>query len=90
MVAFNKLWKNHPTITGNDNPCRTKGRSNFGNQCAIRLGVCLQNSGIDTTRIPGVARCWHHKKTEGHIIRAEELAKALKQRKRKTNPTLSA
>jgi len=79
MVTFNELWKNHPTNTDNENPCSANGKSNFGDQCAIRLGVCLQNGGIDTTRIPGVTRCWYHNIIEGHIIRAEEFAKALKQ-----------
>jgi hypothetical protein len=28
MVTFQKLWDNHPTITGDKNPCSTNGRPN--------------------------------------------------------------
>jgi len=78
MITFNKLWENHPTITGNDNPCSTNGKSNFPNQCAIRLGVTLARCGVVTSRIPGAIHCWHgHDKSQGHIIRAEELANGL-------------
>ena len=79
MATFNELWNNHPTTKGNDNPCRTDGKPNFGsNQCAIKLGVCFQNSGIDTTKIPGIRHCWQHDKSAGHVLAAEEFAKALK------------
>ena len=74
MVTFQKLWDNHPTITGDKNPCSTNGRPNFSNQCAIRMGVCLARCGVDTSRIPGAIHCWHHTKSAGHVIRAEELA----------------
>ncbi|MBL1261311.1 MAG: hypothetical protein COB33_012350 [Thiotrichaceae bacterium] len=78
MVTFQKLWENHPTITGDENPCTTNGKSNFPNQCAIRMGVSLARCGVDTSRIPGAIHCWHkHDKSLGHIIRAEELAKGL-------------
>ncbi|MCF6211422.1 MAG: type VI secretion system amidase effector protein Tae4 [Gammaproteobacteria bacterium] len=78
MVTFQKLWENHPTITGDDNPCKTNGKSNYPNQCAIRVGVSLAKSGVNTSRIPGAEHCWHkHDKSLGHIIRAEELAKGL-------------
>ncbi len=78
MITFKKLWDTHPTITNNDNPCSTNGKRNFTNQCAIRMGVCLAKNGVDTTKIPGVRHCWHHNKSEGHIVGAEELAKGLK------------
>ena len=77
MVTFNKLWENHPTITGEDAPCSKNGKPNFSNQCAIRLGVALQKSGVDTRKMPGVRHCWQHKKAEGHILAAEELSKSL-------------
>jgi len=96
MVTFQKLWENHPTITGDENPCTTNGKSNFPNQCAIRMGVSLARCGVDTSRIPGAIHCWHkHDKSLGHIIRAEELAKGLEKqsenspfRFRKTNKLL--
>ncbi len=78
MVTFQKLWENHPTITGNDNPCKTNGKSNYPNQCAIRVGVSLAKCGVNASHIPGAEHCWHkHDKSLGHIIRAEELAKGL-------------
>ncbi len=78
MVTFKQLWNNHPTITGNDNPCAANGKVNFPNQCAIRVGVALAKCGVKTFHIPGATPCWHgHAKSEGHIIRAEELANGL-------------
>jgi len=70
MLIFDKLWKNHPTITGDDNPCQTNGRPNFTHQCAIRMGVCLARCGVDTSRLPGVTHCWYgHRKSQGHTVK---------------------
>ncbi|MGP9826916.1 type VI secretion system amidase effector protein Tae4 [Ectopseudomonas khazarica] len=77
MLIFKELWESHPTITGEDNPCTTNGQVNFSDQCAIRIGVALNACGVDTSSIPGVRYCWHHKKSAGHILAAEELAVAL-------------
>ena len=78
MVTFQKLWENHPTITDNDNPCKTNGKSNYPNQCAIRVGASLAKRGVNISRIPEALHCWHkHDKSLGHIIRAEELANGL-------------
>ena len=78
MSLFETLWDNHPTITEDDFPCSTEsGAKNFENQCAIRMGVCLERSGFDLSKFP-VAHCWHHEKSLRHILRAEELANALK------------
>jgi hypothetical protein len=74
MVGFKVLWDNHPTITGDDNPCSTEGKRNYHNQCAIRMGTCLAKCDVDTTKIPGVTHCSYHEKSQGHTIRAEELA----------------
>ncbi len=76
MALFQKLWKNHPTITGNDYPCSSTSKKNFENQCAIRMGVCLTLSGLSTVNLP-VRHCWYHPKSSGHVLAAEELAKAL-------------
>jgi len=79
MVTFNTLWNNHPQgiFSPNATPCQTKGKEHFTNQCAIRVGVAMQKSGIDTTKFNHVQRCWFHPELAGHIIRAEELANAL-------------
>ena len=78
MVTFKKLWENHPTITGEDNPCTTNGKVNFPDQCAIRVGVALTACGVNTANIPGARHCWQHKKSAGHVLAAEDLAKGLK------------
>ncbi len=78
MVTFQKLWENHPTITDNDNPCKTNGTLNYANQCAIRVGASLAKCGVNISRIPETLHCWHkHDKSLGHIIRAEKLANGL-------------
>jgi hypothetical protein len=78
VVTFKKLWENHPTISGQKDPCTTNGKKNFPNQCAIRVGTALAKCGVKTANIPGATHCWHgHDKSLGHIIRAEELANGL-------------
>jgi hypothetical protein len=66
------IWGNHPYP---DSPCSTK---HFGNQCAIRMGVALEKSGIDTKSFDNMypnRRCYkglaHNPK---HILAAQELA----------------
>ena len=74
-LDFKTLWNAHPTNKGNNEPCSTNGVSNFDNQCAIRMGVCLTNAGISTASFSG-ARCYPgHGHNSVHILRAEELAK---------------
>ena len=73
-VTFKQLWNSYPS---DDSPCRTSGKSNFSNQCAIRVGVALVGSGVKTTDLPGVKHCWHHPKSDGHVLRAQELAAGL-------------
>lgn len=75
MSTFQNLWNNHPT---GDFPCSSDGKKHFDNQCAIRMGVAFEKSGI-STKTWAVARCWHHKIESRHILRAEELANALTQ-----------
>ena len=56
MVAFKDLWYRHPANNSTQYPCiapRTltnmegkqieQGFPVFGNQCSIRMGVCLKN-----------------------------------------------
>jgi len=78
MIGFKNLWENHPAINGEKSPCTTNGKKNFDDQCAIRVGVALSKCGTDTSTLPGVVHCWHgHPKSQGHVIRAEELANGL-------------
>ena len=73
MVGISTLWLRYPK---SDAPCSTKNKKNFTNQCAIRLGVCLQNSGFNTDRLE-IEKCWFHPAKDGHTLRARELARAL-------------
>lgn len=79
-MKFEKLWKNHPTIDApmfsDDAPCTVNGKRAFNNQCAIRMGVSLQKSGVKLDTFKG-AKCWHGHKP-AHILRAEELTNWLK------------
>jgi hypothetical protein len=75
MLSFTTLWNNHPSNNGNDQPCKdASGNPNFDNQCAIRLGVALETSGLSLTGYTG-AKCWFG---HGHILRVEEMIKWLK------------
>lgn len=76
-IDFEKLWENHPSNGGDETPCRNgSGVPAFDNQCAIRMGACLQASGVDLRGFHG-ARCWYGHRS-GHILRAEELANWLR------------
>ncbi|MCK0163294.1 T6SS effector amidase Tae4 family protein [Marinobacter sp. S6332] len=77
MITFRKLWENHPTIKGDDNPCVKDGKKNFQNQCAIRVGAALARCGFNTRALPGARHCWYHDKSAGHVLAAQELASAL-------------
>ena len=89
MVAFRDLWYRHPANNSTTYPCIApfgltnmeglsvrQGNPVFGNQCAIRMGVCLKNAGVS----PGSLRlttCSVHPAEEMHIIRADDLARGL-------------
>ena len=72
LVQFSKLWKNHPYPKF---PC---DRGLFANQCAIRMGVALELSGVDTSSFDikyPQRRCYpglNH--SPRHILAAQELA----------------
>jgi len=83
MVSFNKLWDSHPTNLGIQAPCRTDGKSNFVNQCAVRMGVCLRDAGVSPGQISGAITCRQardtgHDDAAMHYLRARELAVALR------------
>ncbi|MGR5150149.1 T6SS effector amidase Tae4 family protein [Photobacterium alginatilyticum] len=72
VIQFANLWKNHPYP---QNPC---DKAHFPNQCAIRMGVALEKSGIDTSsfdlKYPR-RRCYPgFKHSPKHILAAQELA----------------
>ncbi len=71
-IKSKTIWDNHPYP---DNPCST---THFANQCAIRMGVALEKSGIDTssfdTMFPN-RRCYKNlNHSPKHILAAQELA----------------
>jgi hypothetical protein len=76
MATFSMLWSNHPAVKGDAAPCKDKkGARAYDNECAIRMSVLLEDSGVSTASFKG-ACCWHgHGRL--HILRAEELAKWL-------------
>ncbi|MFE8153373.1 T6SS effector amidase Tae4 family protein [Brenneria goodwinii] len=77
-ITFAALWSAHPEINGDETPCRRKdGHKAFDDQCAIRVGTALARCGYDVTKLHAEF-CWLHPKQQGHILRAEELANALK------------
>jgi hypothetical protein len=82
MVSFRELWEHHPTNTGDQYPCQTNGVSNFTNQCAIRMGVCLKRAGVLPGQVHGAITCAQaaatgHASDEMHFVRAAEVAHAL-------------
>ena len=72
MTLFEKLWKNH---VGRGYVCDDVV---FGNQCAMRMGVSLEDSGISLADT-GLKRCTDYSRKfkehkPGHIRSAQELA----------------
>jgi hypothetical protein len=87
MVQFTDLWYRHPANLATSSPCIAPstltnlegkqiqaGLPVFGNQCAIRMGVCLKHAGVDIGQFSGLTHCAVHGKDEMHIIRAQDLA----------------
>jgi len=76
IVLFNQLWTNHPA---KNFPCNKK---TFPNQCAIRMGVALEQSGVNTNGFDKMypnRRCYPgFKHTPKHILAAQELANWIK------------
>jgi len=72
MTSFSKLWNNH---VGREYVCDQK---EFGNQCAMRMGKALEDSGV-TLANAGLKRCSDYSKLfkdhkPGHIRSAQDLA----------------
>lgn len=72
---FERLWNSYPGV---DYPCSVNGKPLYDNQCAIRLGVCFESSGISTQGW-GVTKCPIpvSKGHKGHTLRTHELASVL-------------
>jgi len=71
-VNSRTLWANHPY------PKKPCDGATFKNQCAIRMGVALEKSGVDTssfdTMFPN-RRCYPgFKHSPKHILAAQQLA----------------
>ena len=85
MVEFNDLWRGHPTNRSDQFPCRVLkptgdlrfGQPRWANQCAIRMGICLKNAGVEPGVLRGAITCDQHDPSEMHYLRAEEVARAL-------------
>lgn len=75
-ILFQTLWNNHPGRAAK--PCDAGA---FPNQCAIRMGIALEHSNVDTrsfdTMYPN-RRCYPGlKHSPRHILAAHELARWL-------------
>jgi hypothetical protein len=75
-MKFKDLWYNHPANNDDINPCWSD-KSNFENQCAIRMGVALQRSGVAIKHYRGVTCTTDFNFTpeckEFHPLRVNEL-----------------
>jgi hypothetical protein len=72
-TLFDRFWGNHPALQSPavTEPCSTKGKSNFANQCAIRFGVSITSSGISLDSYRG-AFCWSgHGRT--HPLKVDDM-----------------
>lgn len=86
VSLFDLLWEKHPKNQGIPNPCLdNEGQPTYDNQCAIRMGLSLMDSGI---HIPneGLVRCDKHGRR--HVLRAQELANWLKRSGKLGNRTI--
>jgi len=76
ILLFGQLWANHPK---KDFPC---DEETFPNQCAIRMSVALDKSGINTNTFDKMypnRRCYPgFKHSPRHILAAQELANWIK------------
>ena len=77
LIRFSDLWSNYP----NNDPCvnpRT-GKPAYDDQCAIRLGMTLQKSGVNFKSFTGPV-CQFGPPGNGMVLRAQELADWLMKR----------
>lgn len=77
-LTFEDLWRNYP----NDPPCVGDGGSpppGWDNQCAVRLGVALERSGVSFKTFKG-GRCPTGPRGGGMVASAQSLATWLRAR----------
>lgn len=74
-LTFDVLWNNYPSQDPCVNP-RTQNKA-YDNQCAIRVGMALEKSGISFASFKG-PRCEFGARGNGMVLRAQELANWLK------------
>ena len=67
VVSFHALWSAYPSF---EDPCDKK---RYHDQCAIRVGVALVNSGASLASFTG-ERCGIKEHTPQHLLRAHEIA----------------
>ena len=72
-LSFQSVWDNHPYPAF---PC---DRTEFENQCAIRMGVALRGAGADLTSFAGAVCYPNFGHNPRHVLRAQELADWLRQ-----------
>ncbi|WP_420129483.1 type VI secretion system amidase effector protein Tae4 [Longimicrobium sp.] len=83
MITFDSLWASHPNLPNVTYPCTDKDGKivpGLENQCAMRMGICLQKAGMDLSSYPG-KRCSDYpalKHKPAHILVAQQLADWLK------------
>jgi len=89
-LQFRNLWRNHPLnnsdayparmlddLTSNGVIIKRKGTPAFPNQCAIRMGVSLRDSGVTLGQLGNPRVSWYHPKERMFVLNAEELASAI-------------
>jgi hypothetical protein len=81
-MTFDELWTVHPSNNNNPTPCwnESENEPRWDAQCAIRMGICLQDAGLDLSDYKA-CKCWFRECKESgyiHAMRAEELGSYLK------------
>ncbi len=89
-IIFRDLWRNHPLNNSEAFPARMredlvingkvvkrKGTPSFSNQCAIRMGVSLRDSGVTLGQLGNPRVSWYHSKSDMFVLNAEELARSI-------------
>lgn len=70
-INFDALWSNYPSTDPCVNPVTRKKA--YDNQCAIRVGMALEKSGVSFKGFKG-PRCEFGARGNGMVLRAQELA----------------